>query len=278
MTDGDGKLEEKEDKKIFLGLEEEERKQWKEKGKDGGKKTKVNEMEQSIDKIMEKDKKKNVKEILVPFLSAILVFIWFGYHYLNGEYPWMENPELYTGIILLIIASNMVYVFGNTYQVVEERRRKRKRGGSNRRVGEKREEKEKQKEDIQTGEAGKFKMNLEKSPNIVVKDTSIDTNEHKYALLSCQPEKIPNIPVSHFPFVVGRKVTECDVQIMDASIRKKHAGFHRDREDIYLTDYSAGFTSINGHVLEEKECLQIFPGQEIRFSDFSFIWADQKTL
>ena len=131
--------------------------------------------------------------------------------------------------------------------------------------GRKREEKEKQKEDIQTGEAGKFKMNLEKSPNIVVKDTSIDTNEHKYALLSCQPEKIPNIPVSHFPFVVGRKVTECDVQIMDASIRKKHAGFHRDREDIYLTDYSAGFTSINGHVLEEKECLQIFPGQEIRF-------------
>ena len=40
VTDGDGKLEEKENKKIFLGLEEEERKQWKEKGKDGGKKPK----------------------------------------------------------------------------------------------------------------------------------------------------------------------------------------------------------------------------------------------
>lgn len=226
-----------------------------------------------------KEKKKNIREFLVPFFSALLVFIWFGYHYMKGEFLWMENPELYTGIILLIIASNMVYVFGNTFRTVENEREKRKREGKRGGTGEKRKEKEKKNEEISTEKNRALdKARGVKTKAVIKEEVSREANEHKYALLSCQPDKIPNIPVRHFPFVVGRKAGECDFQIMDASIRKKHAGFHRDREEVYLTDYSSGFTSINGHILEERECLQVVPGQEIRFSDFSFIWADQKTL
>ena len=97
----------------------------------------------------------------------------------------------------------------------------------------------------------------------------------KYALLSCQPDKIPNIPVRHFPFVIGKKTGECDFQILDSTIRKKHAQLDREDETVYITDYSCGFTSVNGHVLEERESMQIVPGQEIRLSDYAFIWVDQ---
>lgn len=223
-------------------------------------------------------RKRNIKEILVPLFSSILVFVWFGYHYLRGEFPWMENPELYTGIILLIIASNMVYVFGNTFQAVEEERRKRKKEGKT--ENDRPEKKNGSSQAAKQKPEGQMRKTGGRKPMAMVKNKETDKTQeqHKYALLSCQPDKIPNIPVSHFPFVIGKKAGECDFQIMDASIRKKHAEIERDREDIYVTDYSCGATFVDGHILEEKESMQIFPGQEIRFSDFSFIWADQKKL
>lgn len=223
-------------------------------------------------------RKRNIKEILVPLFSAVLVFVWFGYHYLRGEFPWMENPELYTGIILLIIASNMVYVFGNTFQAVEEERRKRKQ--EEKTENGRSEKKSASSQSAKHKPEGQRQKTCVRKPVTMVKtkETEETQEQHKYALLSCQPDKIPNIPVSHFPFVIGKKAGECDFQIMDASIRKKHAEIERDREDIYVTDYSCGATFVDGHILEEKESMQIFPGQEIRFSDFSFIWADQKKL
>lgn len=215
-----------------------------------------NETKKQKDRNEKKDRKKSIKEIMVPFLSAIIVFGWFGYHYMRGEFPWMEDPELYTGIILLIIASNMVYVFGNAFQAVEEERKKKKhteRAKKNR------------------GDAGHMKDKKENQMN-----GATERKQHKYALLSCQPEKIPNIPVNHFPFVIGRKAEESDFQIMDQSIKNKHAGLEREQGDVYIIDYSCGATYIDGYALKEEESMPILPGQEIRFSDFSFIWADQK--
>lgn len=211
-----------------------------------------------------RDRRQHIKEILVPFISAALVLIWFVYHYMRGEFPWMENPELYMGIILLIIASNLVYVFGNTFQALEEKRKRKRRETQGGAKDAKREARQPDRDSMENRKERNLPRETEPSA------------DHKYSLLSCQPDRISNIPVNHFPFIIGRKAGECDFQIMDTSIRKQHAKLERDREEIYVTDFSAGATFVDGQIMAPGENMQVFPGQEIRFSDFAFIWADQK--
>lgn len=221
-------------------------------------------------------------EILVPLISASVVLAWFGYHSWQGEYPWRENPRLYTGIILLILASNVIYVFGSVLQSLGEKKRIQasfaERNGRQSSYAQEShgspQEREKQLS-VKKSRTGPVTTVVSPEKKRDGKKQTDHGAEMKYALLSCQPDKIPNIPVRHFPFVIGKKTGECDFQILDSTIRKKHAQLDREDETVYITDYSCGFTSVNGHVLEERESMQIVPGQEIRLSDYAFIWVDQ---
>ncbi|WFR57560.1 DUF6382 domain-containing protein [Anaerocolumna sp. AGMB13025] len=96
----------------------------------------------------------------------------------------------------------------------------------------------------------------------------------QYHLVRSDNEIQKEIPVDHFPFLIGKLKKGMDLLIEDTSVSRRHAKFTKEGEDIFLTDLnSTNGTYINGIRMAANKPYLLHEKDEIVFSQVKYIWS-----
>ncbi len=79
------------------------------------------------------------------------------------------------------------------------------------------------------------------------------------------------IPVSYYPFLIGKQESLADYVLKENTVSRLHARIDRRGETYWLTDLnSTNGTAVNGTALEANETVQIHAGDRIDLADLHF--------
>ena len=79
------------------------------------------------------------------------------------------------------------------------------------------------------------------------------------------------IPISYYPFLIGKQENLADFILKRDTISRLHARIDRKENAYWLTDLnSTNGTSVNGRVLEANESVELEPGDQVALADLRF--------
>lgn len=99
------------------------------------------------------------------------------------------------------------------------------------------------------------------------------TPKVQYYLESCDDANNTIIPVSVFPFTIGKLAAGVNYRIQDPTVSRRHVKFMREKEDIYLIDLgSTNGTFLNGLQLTAHKLYSLSLNDEILIAQNRYYW------
>lgn len=79
------------------------------------------------------------------------------------------------------------------------------------------------------------------------------------------------IPLSYYPFIIGKQEGLCDYVILKNTVSRLHLRIDETADGYQITDLnSTNGTYVNGRCLDANETVAIQPGDEIEIADLKF--------
>lgn len=102
----------------------------------------------------------------------------------------------------------------------------------------------------------------------LLSDTSGEKALHTLTSLQAGAE---NIPISYYPFVIGKHKDLADFVLSKDTVSRFHIRLDRDENRFLITDLnSTNGTKVNNRLLEANETVEIKPGDEIYIADIGY--------